>query len=186
MNKEELTVALAGLSANRVLQSVVIIEKNNIDINDLLELSLHRQKEIAFRAAWMLEYLLTNQAVLFSAYLTRFLDFLPEQYNPSAMRHFSKMVAMITDRKADSCYQQLVKQIDFAPLIELLFTHLIDPQTLVATKVHCMQALANLAPRYEWIKEELPYTIDHLITVESIAFFARAKMVRKQLKRSPI
>jgi len=183
VNKDELITALTGLTKNRVIQSAAIIEKNNVNIDDLLELSLHKQKEIAFRAAWMLEYLLTTQPALFSVYLARFLDVLPKQNNPSAMRHFSKMIAIITDRKANNRYQQLVAQIDFAPLIELLFTHLIDPQTLVATKVHCMQALANLTPRYEWIKEVLPDTIDHLITVESIAFFARAKMIRKQLKR---
>lgn len=183
MNKEQLISALDALSLNRVTQATAIIENNNPHIGDLLDLSFHQKKEIAFRAAWMLEYCLTFKAALFSPYLSEFINLLPKQSNPSALRHYAKMIALITDKKADQLYRELLADIDFSAVIESFFTLLIDPHTLVATKVHCMQSLANLAPRYEWIRDELAETIYHLVNTESIAFFARAKKIEKQLKK---
>ncbi|MNR45986.1 hypothetical protein D3C85_1648950 [compost metagenome] len=64
-----------------------------------------------------------------------------------------------------------------------MFSWLIDENVLVATKVHAMQALANLVPRYTWVKEELLETIAHLEDLETIAFFGRAKQIKKALKK---
>lgn len=160
-----------------------IIESHKLDVADLLDISFNRKKEVAFRAAWILEHLMTKQPVQFGGHVPAFLALLPRQSNPSAMRHYAKIVALMTDRKADPVYKALMGQLDFDPVIEVLFTWLVDPETLVATKVHCMQALANLVPRYGWIMEELQETIEHLTGIESYAFFARAKMVKKQLKK---
>lgn len=174
---------LEVLSLNRAVHFSAIIENDNLEINDLMELSFHHQKEIAFRAAWMLEHFLACKPEFFHSYIPDFLALLPRQKNPSAMRHYAKMVALMTDRKASEFYRQLVPDINFDSVIEILFIWLIDPKTLVAVKVHCMQSLANLSPHYDWIEEELMETIDHLTATESIAFFARAKMIKKQLKR---
>lgn len=184
LDKEELAARLdTSVKFQMVANSTAIIENNDLEIDDLFDLSFHKKKEIAFRAAWMLEYMMTYRPARFCKYVTRLLELLPSQKNPSAMRHYAKMVALLTDRKADPIYQDLVKDIDFDPVIEVLFAWLVDPEMLVASKVHAMQSLANLTPRYAWIKEELLETIDHLMGIESIAFFARAKMVKKQLKR---
>jgi len=169
-----------------VADCTAIVECYDVDIDDLLDITFHKKKEIAFRAAWMLEYMMTHKAIRFCLYVDKLLALLSKQRNPSAMRHYVKIISLITDRKAFPIYKELVKRIDFEPVIEVLFTWLVDPKMLVATKVHCMQSLANLAPRYDWIKEDLEETIDHLMGIESIAFFARAKMVKKQLKRNSI
>ena len=124
----------------------------------------------------MLEEPVESQMVL------DFLKLFPKQKNPSAMRHYAKIVSILTDRKS-SLYKEVLSRAKLDPLIETLFTWLIDEQVLVATKVHCMQALANLVSERAWIKNELLDTIDHLVGVESIAFFARAKMVKKTLKK---
>ena len=184
MDKEELIAQLdAPVKFQMVANLTAIIEGNDLDIEDLLEISFHKKKEIAFRAAWMLEYVMVHKPARFSKYVNKLLALLREQNNPSAMRHYTKIIALMTDRKADRIYKDLVKDIDFEPVIEVLFTWLIDQEMLVATKVHCMQSLANLSTHYDWIREDLQETIDHLMGVESIAFFARAKMVKKQLKR---
>lgn len=168
-----------------VANSTAIIESSDLDVEDLLAISFHKKKEVAFRAAWMLEYFVTHKPVHFSKHLDSLLALLPKQKNASAMRHYTKIVALITDKKAHQIYIDQVKQTDFEPVIEVLFTWLVDPEMLVATKVHCMQSLANLTPRYDWIKEELLETMNYLMGTESIAFFARAKMVKKQLKKVP-
>lgn len=166
-----------------VADSTTLIESYDLDIDDLIAISFHNKKEIAFRAAWMLEYLMKYKPAKFCSYIDKILMLLPNQENPSAMRHFTKIVSLLTDKKADPIYIKIAANTDFESVIELLFTRLVDPKTLVATKVHCMQALANLMPRYDWIKEELIETIDHLTEIESIAFFARAKMVKKQMRK---
>lgn len=166
-----------------VADCTAIIAHNGLEIDVLLDISFHKKKEIAFRAAWMLEYIMTHNPVHFCGYAGKLLSLLPLQKNPSAMRHYSKIIALMTGKKAHTLYKDLVKQTDFEPVIEVLFSWLVDPEVLVATKVHCMQALANLAPRYDWINEELIATIDYLKDIESYAFFARAKMVKKQLKQ---
>ena len=166
-----------------VVNSTAIIESNDLDIDDLLEISFHKKKEIAFRAAWMLEYVMTHKPDRFTPYIQKLLTLLPDQKNPSAQRHYTKIIALLTAKNANSVYKNLVQKIDFDAAIETLFTWLIDPDILVATKVHCMQALANLVPRYDWIKDDLEQTIDYLTEKESIAFFARAKMIKKQLKK---
>lgn len=184
MDKEELIARLdAPMKFQMVANSTAIIESHDLEINDLLEISFHKKKEIAFRAAWMLEYVMTHSPDTFAPYISKLLELLPAQKNPSAMRHYTKIIALLSDPKALPVYQQLTKTLDFDPVIEVLFTWLVDPEILVATKVHCMQSLANLASRYTWIKDDLPETIDYLMDVESIAFFARAKMVKKQLAK---
>ena len=184
MQKDELIARLdAPMKFQMVANSTAILESHDLDINDLLEISFHKKKEIAFRAAWMLEYLMTHKPAYFSPFVPRLLELLPEQKNHSAMRHYTKIVALLTDKKADPVYQDLAAHLNFEPVIEVLFSWLIDTEMLVATKVHCMQSLANLVPRYDWIKDDLEQTIDYLTDIESIAFFARAKMVKKQLKR---
>lgn len=166
-----------------VANSTAIIESNDLAITDLIEVSFHKKKEIAFRAAWMLEYVMTHRPAQFASYIESLLELLPKQKNPSAQRHYTKIIALMTAANADPVYKELTKKIDFDATIEVLFTWLIDPEILVATKVHCMQSLANLAPRYDWIKDDLEQTIDYLKDKESIAFFARARMVQKQLKK---
>lgn len=184
MDKEELIARLeAPMKFQMVANSTAIIESNDLEIDDLFDISFHKKKEIAFRAAWMLEYIMTHRPVGFSSYVGRLFDLLPDQKNPSAMRHYAKMVVLLTDRKACSIYKEMAASLNFEPVIEVLFTWLVDTETLVASKVHCMQALANLTTRYDWIKEDLLETVDYLMGIESIAFFARAKMVKKQLKR---
>jgi len=182
VQKEELIARLdAPMKFQMVTNSTAIINSHDLDINDLLDISFHKKKEIAFRAAWMLEYIMIHDPHKFSPYVGRLLDLLPGQTNHSAMRHYTKMIAMLTARNADPVYKDLSATIDFEPVIEVLFGWLLESGILVAAKVHCMQSLANLAPRYQWLKDDLRETIDHLTDTESIAFFARAKMVKKQL-----
>jgi hypothetical protein len=184
MDKEELIARLdAPMKFQMVANSTAIIESYNLDINDLLDISFHKKKEVAFRAAWMLEYVMARRPAQFGPYVLKLLALLPQQQNPSAMRHYTKIIALLTAGNADPDYKALVKEIQFEAVIEVLFTWLVDTEMLVATKVHCMQALANLAPRYDWIKDDLMETIDYLTDVESIAFFARAKQVKKQLMK---
>ena len=166
-----------------VANSTALIENNDVRVEDLLEISFHKKKEIAFRAAWMLEYLMVNKPAKFVGHIPELLALLPDQKNHSALRHYTKIVSLLTTKNVNEVYQKVMESLDLEPVIEILFEWLVKPATPVAVKVHCMQSLANLAWRHDWIKNELLETIDYLVDLESVAFFARAKMVRKQLRR---
>ena len=166
-----------------VARCIALVEDFKPRVEDLLDISFHKKKEVAFRAAWMLEYIMMHHPGTFLPHVPQLLQLLPDQKNPSAMRHYSKIIAMLSNKKADQLYRAMAQELDFEETIEVLFSWLVDPEVLVATKVHCMQSLANLAPRYSWIKDDLLETIDYLADVESIAFFARAKQVKKQLNK---
>jgi hypothetical protein len=184
VDKDELIARLdVPVNFRMVAYLTAIIENHEPDINDLLQISFHKKKEVAFRAAWMLEYLMTRRPEQFRLYVPDLLALLPKQKNPSAMRHYTKIIALLTAGNADPVYRILAREIEFEAVVEVLFTWLVDTEMLVATKVHCMQALANLALRYDWIKDDLMETIDYLTDVESIAFFARARQVKKQLMK---
>jgi hypothetical protein len=182
MKKEQLIDALSQPVEHQMVNNLKrILETNQVTISDIFDVSLHHKKEVAFRAAWMLEYVLTSSPNSFKNYLDMLFKYLPKCRNQSVMRHYSKMVALLTSKNVNQAYLSEVKKVDFQPVTETLFKWLIEKNTLVATKVHCMQALANLSAEYKWIADELIQIIDYLEPKESIAFFARAKVVKKTL-----
>lgn len=182
MNKDQLINALSQPVEFQMVRNLIrILETNQVSIPDIFDASLHHRKEIAFRAAWMLEYLLSTRPDSFKNYVIALFEYLPRSNNQSVMRHYSKMVALLTSKKVNQVYLPEVREVNFKPVIEILFNWLIEDSTLVATKVHCMQALANLSAGFDWISDELLQTIDYLEPKESIAFFARAKLVKKTL-----
>jgi hypothetical protein len=182
MDREELSKVLSQpMQPQMVPHLVGILKSNNIGIEDLFEISLNGKKEISFRAAWMLEYLMVNEPQDFLTHLPTLFNALPLAKNQSVIRHYSKMVSLLTDKQVNPIYLSPVAIVDFNPIIELFFSWLLDEGTLVATKVHCMQTLANLSMRFQWIGDELLPTINYLEPKESVAFFARAKVVKKTL-----
>lgn len=186
MEKEALFLFLSESPEGQMVKKLTaLIDGEGVDVDVLFGFSSSSRKEVAFRAAWMLEYIYTNNPDKFSGYVNVLISLLPEQKNPSVMRHFAKIISMMTSNKAVLKIKAQLDKQDLNPLIDVLFSWLIDEDVLVATKVHCMQSLANLSDRYDWIKPELLETIDHFTEIESIAFFARAKQIKKQLAKKP-
>ena len=191
MTKEELTTRLGAAMEAKMVKVISEIAgnrnlypgtKNDFTVKDVIDLTFHARKELAFRAAWLLEHIFFKYYCL-GDHLEDFLSRFSQQMHPGPMRHYGKILAFLTGKQARGLQPGQLEKIDFGPLISLMFDWLIDEKVLVATKVHAMQALANLASRYPWIKDELLETIAHLEDLESIAFFGRAKQVKKQLKK---
>lgn len=189
MTRDELTARLNASMEARMVQILAGIADHKLEkqeqydqIKDLIDLTFHPKKEVGFRAAWTLEYIFMNHHCA-GDHLDDLLSRFPDQKNQSCMRHYGKILAYLTGKKSTGLQPGQLEEIDFDPIIDVLFSWLIDDKVLVATKVHAMQALANLTPRYTWIKDELLQTITHLEDLESIAFFGRAKQIRKALKK---
>lgn len=155
---------------------------NTFTAKDLIDLSLHQDQQIGFRAAWILERLYSNHQKQFLPFANYFLAKLPTQQNLSALRHYAKILAFITHKNASLEIKTFLLNYDAAEVVEVVFGWLIDEKIPVATKSHGLNILANLVPRYPWIRDELIETMEFLIHQESIAFFAKVKQIRKQLK----
>ncbi len=175
MTKEELLYTIkSGMTKEKVVVLSALASRVNFPLNELINLAFEEKKEVAFRLAWILEHIFVEEPEKLNPHFAYFIERFPGQKNPSVMRHFAKIIALATSPKA----------IDLEPLVETLFSWLIDEGVPVAVKVHCMQALANLTVSYDWIKEELLETIKHLKETESYAFFARTKQIEKDLNKT--
>lgn len=170
------------LHKTKVLKLTAIANEKGFSIHQLIDFTFHHDQQIGFRAAWILENIYTNYNVKFFPAITYFLDRFPEQHNSSARRHFAKILAFITDKKASPETKQVIADYDTDLIVETTFSWLIDEKVPVAIKSQCLSALANFNAKHNWIKEELLQTMDFLVDKESIGFYSKVKKVRKQLK----
>jgi len=159
-----------------------LASNQSISAKDLIDLSFHKDEQIGFRAAWILERVYSNHQINFLPFAKYFLEKLIQQNNHSALHHYVKILAFMTNKKASSEVRDILKDYDTNGIVEVVFAWLIDEKTPVAVKSHCLNILANLVPKHNWIKNELIETMEFLVDKESIAFFAKVKQIRKQLK----
>ncbi|RZK50236.1 MAG: hypothetical protein EOO99_03350 [Pedobacter sp.] len=152
---------------------------------ELMKLSLGQDSGVAFRASWVLEGVVQLDLAWFEPHVTDFLNQFTKQRNESSLRHFYKILALLTVPKNKPIFGSKINSYDFEELVEWAFQDLLNPHMKVAVKSHILNVLANLSCRYHWIKDALEEVIDLLIDKESIAFFAKVKMIRKQLKSIP-
>ena len=158
-----------------------IVSDQSFSAKNLIDLSFHHNEQIGFRAAWILERVYSNHQVKFLPYAIYFLEQLPKQKNLSALRHYVKILAFMTGKKASTEIKNIIAQFETVDIVESVFAWLIDEKIPVAVKSHCLNILANMIPKYQWVKEELIDTMEFLADKESIGFFAKVKQIRKQL-----
>ncbi len=183
MEREELLVAIQNtLQKTKVNDLTNIAAKENFSIRELIDLTFHKEEQIAFRAAWILENICLKHLERFIPQSTHFLAVFSTQNNLSCRRHYCKILALMSTIKAPKIIRELIGNYDTEQLVETVFNWLIDEKVPVAIKSHCLNILANLSSKHPWIKDELLQTMDNLIDKESIAFYAKVKQIRKQLK----
>ena len=156
--------------------------QEKISVDDLLVLTFHHQHEVAFRAAWILENIYLANPQKFIPHTNWFLTNFHQQNNLSARRNFAKIMALITKKNAPQAIKAIISDFETDLLVETVFAWLIDENVPVAIKSHCLNILANLSVKHSWIKEELLQTMDFLVDKESIAFYAKVKQIKKQLR----
>lgn len=169
------------ISKAKVNELTKIAAEEGFSIKELIDLTFHQDDQIGFRASWILENVYINYVDRFLPYAVYFLSTFQQQDNLSSRRCFSKILALMTARKAPQSIKAIVESYETAGLVDTVFGWLIDEQVPVAIKSHGLNILANLSSKHNWIKNELLETMDFLIDKESIAFYAKVKQVRKQL-----
>lgn len=138
---------------------------------------------IAFRAAWVLEYIAAHYPQRFMPVFTDFLSRLPAQGNPSCQRHFTKILMMITHPKAPDRYRDTYLCADREHVVETVFGWLIDPQTPVAVQVNCMDILFNMIREFAWITDELKQQTEFFLRDGSAAMQSRGRKILAKLNK---
>lgn len=177
-----LTIIKSTLSKKKIDDLAKTIVESGFSIKELIDLTFHEEEQMGFRASWILENIYIDHVSKFEPHSTYFLIKFPQQNNLSSRRHFGKILALMTSKKAPLRIKEVVLTYETDPLVETVFKWLIDDHVPVAVKSHCLNILANLSVKHNWIREELIETMEFLVDKESIAFYAKVKQIRKQLR----
>ncbi len=170
----------ATLAKKKVDKLSAILDKQQFALRDLIGITFHQDKNIAFRAAWILENLFLKKPESYLADVEYLFSCIKEVKNESCKRHYVKIVMHITSPKALLAISEKIKEIDLEPTVEQFFDWMIDPKVRIAVKVFASEALFNLRHRYPWITEELKEQIQFLMRDGTAAIQSRG---RKMLAR---
>ncbi|MDR6736527.1 hypothetical protein [Sphingobacterium sp. 2149] len=149
-----------------------------ITLSDLLNISLEKDKKIAFRAAWVFETIVLKNTALLKSVLPQFLDNLKKQKNWSCLRSYTEVLLFLTSKKNKeyTLGNEAEEQI-----IEYSFQWMIDPPCPVAVLVNCLDVLNNLRKKHPWVQEELQAQINYFQrTKPSPALMSRTNKIMQQ------
>lgn len=172
----------ATMGKAKVLKLTAIISKHHFPLRDLVDVTFHPDKNIAFRASWILENVLLRDNTAHLADLHYLLQHFTQVNYPSSQRHYANIIIRLTSPKAKPAIKEILNKTDLEPVVEKLFDWMIDPKVLVAVKCSSAEALMNLSARYNWIAEELKNQLEFLMRNGTAAIQARGKMILKKLR----
>jgi len=170
------------IGKTKVLELTRILREQQFALRDLIDLTFHQNKDIAFRAAWLLENLFLQRPEFYEQDLEYLLSRIAEVKYASCQRHYAKILMHITSPKAPNIIRQEVLDYDMEPIVGQCFDWMIDPKVKIAVKVFAGQALFNLRCRYVWITEELINQIEFLMRSGTAAIQSRGRKLLKSLQ----
>ena len=143
------------IGKNKVLKLTDILYNRKFDINDLINLTFYPKKEVAFRAAWILENLILAHPIAYINHIEDLFVNFKNIKNKSCLRHYTKILMHLTAPQADKLIKQKLEGIDMEPVIEYCFELIINKNTPVAVRSFASQTLFNLRCKHSWIAEVL-------------------------------
>lgn len=165
----------------KVLELTRILKEERFALRDLIGLTFYPDKNIAFRAAWILENIFLQDPERYEPDLEYLVSRIKDVRYESCQRHYAKIIMHITSKKAPEMIRQKLSQLDMEPVVEQCFDWMIDPKVLVAVKVFASEALFNLRLRYPWIAEELTGQIRFLMRNGTAAIQSRGRKLLASL-----
>ncbi|MFI5162464.1 MAG: hypothetical protein ACHQHN_14380 [Sphingobacteriales bacterium] len=165
----------------KVDKLTAILKKQQFALRDLIDITFHPDKNIAFRAAWILENLFLQKPEAYVEDMDYLISRIPEVKNESCKRHYAKIVMHITNPKTLLTIREKLDKINLEPVVEQLFDWMIDPKVRIAVKVFAGETLFNLRNRYPVIKEELAEQLRFLMRDGTAAIQSRGRKLLAQL-----
>lgn len=178
INKSELIKQLSGtIGKTKVLELSQILKQQQFALRDLIDVTFNADKDIAFRAAWVLENVFLENPVAYQPDIEYLLSHVNEVKHPSCQRHYAKILMHITDPKVPAAIKDKVSGYDMGPIIEQCFDWMIDPKIKIAVKCFSSEVLSNLRKRYPWINEELKNQVEFLMRNGSAGIQSRGRKI---------
>lgn len=182
MNRDEILKLIQKRPSKvQIIELCNLLAIQNTELKPLIDLSFNPDKDLAFRASWILETLVINHPQAAANDLIYLLSRFKEVKHSSSQRHYAKMMAYITSPKMPATIRDIIDSTDMEDVIEQCFDWMIDPEVLVAVKVFSSETLFNLRLRYTWIAPELAEQLKHLMKNGSAAIQSRGRKLLNQL-----
>ena len=159
----------------KVLKLSRILKEEHFALRDLINITFHHNRDIAFRAAWILENLFLEDPVRYEPDLAYLLSRIKQIDHESCKRHYAKILMHLTGKKAPLIIRDKLQQLNLEPAVEQCFDWMIDPKVKIAVKVFASEALFNLHNRYPWIAEELASQLKFLMRNGTAAIQSRGR-----------
>jgi len=173
---DELVKQLANpMGKTKVLTLSRILREEQFALRDLIDLTFYTDRDIAFRAAWILENIFLDDPCRYETDLDYLISRIKEVKHESCKRHYAKIVMHLTGKKSPQIIQQKLQQLDLEPVVEQCFDWMIDPKVKIAVKVFAAEALFNLRKRYPWIEDELGNQLKFLMRNGTAAIQSRGR-----------
>lgn len=169
------------IGKSKVIELSLILKSQHFALRDLIDLTFYANKDIAFRAAWILENLFLKEPEIYGQDLKYLLSRVPEVQHPSCQRHYAKILMHLSTKKASEIISKKLQEINLEPVVEKCFDWMIDPKVKVAVKVFSAQVLYNLSERFPWVKDELANQIMFLMKDGTAGIQSRGKKLLKQI-----
>ncbi|OCX53255.1 hypothetical protein BEL04_02825 [Mucilaginibacter sp. PPCGB 2223] len=188
INRDGLLKQIAGtIGKTKVLALTAILHELKFSLRDLMNITFYHEKEVAFRASWIMENLLLIDTLGFLDDVEHLAEQFLKVKNRSCQRHYLKALIHLTEPKADPIIKDKMAEIDLEPAAEHCFDLLIDTRSPIAIKVFASQLLFNLRKRYDWIGEMLAEQLHIMMNVAGgPAINSRAKTLLTQLAKDRI
>jgi hypothetical protein len=182
MDKTQLIKQItATIGKTKVLELGKILTASKFNLSDLIDITLHPDNHVAFRAAWLLENIFLADPKTYLPDMDYLLATMANVKAPGGKRHYAKIVMHITDAKAPQLIKDKVATIDFENVVEQLFDWMIDPKIKIAVKAFAAEALFNLRGRYDWITDELKNQLRYLMRDGSAAIQSKGRKLLGEL-----
>lgn len=151
---------------------------------NLVEIMFMIDDKVSCKAAWVFEYVCTENIYAIVPFLDEFTNNLNKVHFDSAKRPLAKVceiIAKANDSKQPNPIRKMLLSKHKERIIEACFDWMINDEK-TAVKAYAMSTLSLFGQDYKWIHPELAQLLEHDYPNQSAGFKARAKHILKQIK----
>ncbi|MEO8885374.1 MAG: hypothetical protein ABI367_04870 [Mucilaginibacter sp.] len=177
---KQLTTSLGKTTVDELSKK---LKAQNFPFREVVDLTFHPNKQVAFRMAWLMDTLYFDDPMFYLDDIDYLLQQVPNIKYPASKRHYSRITLNLTSPRSPKAIQDKLATIDMEQVVEHFFDWMIDPKVKVAVKVFAAEVLFNLRERYPWISEELTNQLQYLMRNGSAGMQSAGKRLLKGLEK---
>ncbi|MFA6086623.1 hypothetical protein [Mucilaginibacter sp.] len=181
--KEELIKQLKADPTRGYIERLsATLRAQDFDLNEMIDITFHPDKQTAFRAAWLLDVTILYNPELYIQNLEYLVKRIKDVSNESCKRQYARIMMHLTAPNASESIKLKLQSLDLEDVVEQFFDWIIDPKVKVAVKAFAADTLFNLSPRYNWIAEELANQIQFMMRTGSPAIQSKGRDLLARLQ----